>query len=114
MFTFQDVLIDALWVLGLAGVLATFSYMSWYRDVQRWRWRRAWSVPRLLFPLCLSLTVFCVGIALNGLTSWQPAPWWESTLWSVLALLFGAQSVVYGLAGQAHGWDAPTEDRSNE
>ncbi|NJN83492.1 MAG: hypothetical protein HC802_15225 [Caldilineaceae bacterium] len=114
MFDLFDVLIDALWVLGLAGLLATFSYMSWYRGLQGWSWGYALSVPRMLFPLCLSLTIFCVGLALNGVTSFQPAPWWETTAWSILALLFAVQTVIYGVAGLRHGWDTPLEKRDHD
>ena len=110
----QEVLIDALWILGLACLLATLSYMSWYRNVRGWKWTYAFSLPRVLVPICLSLELFCIGLAINGLTSYWPAPWWESLAWTLLALLFAIQTVVYGVAGIRYGWDTPVEGRSND
>jgi hypothetical protein len=107
----QNLIINALWVLGLAGVLATLSYMSWYRSARHWRWRRVFSLPRMLIPLSVSLEFFSIGLAINGLTAAQRAPWWETAAWSILALLFAIQTVIYGLAGLRHGWDTPLEER---
>jgi hypothetical protein len=114
MLSLQNLIINALWVLGLAGVLATFSYMSWYRSARSWRWQRVFSLPRMLIPLSVSLELFSIGLAINGLTAFQPAPWWETTAWSILALLFAVQTVIYGLAGLRHGWDTPLEEREND
>jgi hypothetical protein len=111
MFSLTDVLIDALWVLGLAGLLATFSYMDWYRGLQVWRWRQTWSRPCLLAPLSLSLALFSLGLALNGYMAYQPDPWWQTALWAVMAFLFAGQSFLYGLAGSRQGWSIPV-DRS--
>jgi hypothetical protein len=109
MFTLTDVLIDALWILGLAGVFATFSYIDYYRHLRRWRWRDAWQRPCLLMPLSLSLTIFSVGLALNGVTTYQPAPWWETLVWSAMALIFAWQTFLYTQAGRRRGWDLPVE-----
>jgi hypothetical protein len=114
MLSLQNLIINALWVLGLAGVLATLSYMSWYRSARGWRWRRVFSLPRMLIPLSVSLELFSIGLAINGLTAFQQAPWWETTAWSILALLFAVQTVIYGLAGLRHGWDTPLEEREND
>lgn len=112
MISLTDVLIDALWVLGLAGVFATFSYMDYYRRLLGWRWRDAWSRPRLLAPLSLSLFVFSVGVGLNGATAFQPDPWWQTALWAVMGVLFAWQTVIYWMAGRRRGWDRPLEDES--
>ncbi len=109
MFTPLTVFIEALWVLGLAGALATFSYMAWYRGLHSWSWRFTFSVPRFLVPLSFSLALFCTGMALNGVIAYQPAPWWQTAAWSVLAILFVFQLVLYGRVGRQKGWDAPIE-----
>ncbi len=111
MYTLQDVLIDTLWIMGLAGLLATLSYGNWYRREQGWRWGHVLNLPRILFSLCLSLAAFCVGLALNGATGYAPAPWWETATWSLLTLLFVIQTGLYGLAGIRRGWDTPMEEK---
>lgn len=116
MFTLTDVLIDALWILGLAGVFATFSYIDYYRHLQRWRWRDAWQRPALLMPLSLSLTVFTLGLTLNGVTAQPRAPLWETAIWAVMLLLFAWQTVVYTQVGRRRGWTVPLDgiDRSGD
>lgn len=111
MFTLSNLLVNLLWVLGLAGILATFGYMSWYRGVRGWRWKTVFSLPRMLIPLSVSLELFSIGLAVGGVISPVPAPWWETAAWSILALLFAIQTVGYGLAGLRHGWDTPLEER---
>lgn len=114
MISWQSVLSDALWILGLAGALATFSYMSWRRSVVGWSWGYTLSVPRTLVPLCLSMELFSIGLAMTGLTAYQPAPWWETVIWTVLVVLFAVQTVMYGIAGKRYGWDTPVEGRKHE
>jgi hypothetical protein len=67
----------------------------------------------MLIPLSVSLELFAIGLAINGATALQPAPWWETIAWSLLALLFAFQTVMYGLAGMRHGWDTPLEERDD-
>jgi hypothetical protein len=111
MFTLTDVLIDTLWILGLAGVFATFSYMDYLRSQQQPKigWRQMWQRPVMLTPLSVSLTLFSTGLALNGATAFQPDPLWQTAIWAVMALLFAAQSVLYWRAGQARGWHIPVD-----
>jgi len=66
-------------------------------------------LPRLLSPLCFSLTLFCTGMTLTGVVGGQSPPWWQTAAWGVLALLFAVQCVVYTLAGRRKGWDTPIE-----
>ncbi|RME51539.1 MAG: hypothetical protein D6790_19840 [Caldilineae bacterium] len=109
MIDFKGVFIDALWVLGLAGVLATFSYHDWKRSQRGWRWRFVWQLPSFLLPLSLSLTLFCVGVGLSGATAYQPDPWWQTAIWGVMTLVFALQSALYWRAGRTAGWDAPMD-----
>ena len=111
MFTLRQLLIDALWVLGLAGLLATFSYMNWARTVRSGGWKTMFSLPRFLIPMCVSLELFCIGLAVNGAMAYQPAPWWETAAWSGFALIFAIQTIIYGWAGIQRGWDTPIEER---
>jgi hypothetical protein len=112
MTTLREVLVDALWVIGLSGLLATYSYMEWYRSLKRWSWSVALGVPRLLFPFCLSMAVLCLGFSLKGLVAYQQASWWEIAIWTLLLIFFLIQSVIYGMAGQTRGWDKAREGRT--
>lgn len=109
MITLPSLFFDSLWVVGLAGALATLSYMRWYREVRGWKWAHTISVARTLAPLCISLVLFCSGMALSGATSAWPAPWWQTFAWSFLAVLFAIQAVQYVLLGRRTGWDTPIE-----
>ncbi|MBE2238050.1 MAG: hypothetical protein IAE81_09690 [Caldilineaceae bacterium] len=113
MISLQSLFSDALWVFGLAGVLATASYMNWVRGVRQWTWARTLNTPMLLAPLCFSLFLFSGGMTLAAFFSAWPTPWWQMIAWSVLAVLFGVQGVLYARTGRRTGWDAPIEGQSN-
>lgn len=104
---------NGLWVLGLAGVLATFSYVNWMRRERGWSWKYTFNTPVFLTPLSFSLFIFSSGMMASGLVSIAPAPWWQSVAWGMLALLFGVQSALYVHAGRSHGWNAPIEEQRN-
>lgn len=113
MIAVQSLVSDALWIFGLAGVLATFSYMNWVRSVKRWTWSHTLSMPMLLAPLSLSLLLFSGGMALSGWFAAWPSSWWQIIAWSLLTALFGAQAVLYVRTGRCAGWDAPIEEKRN-
>ncbi len=106
----QGLLANILWLYGLSGVLATFSYYAWYRKEHDLTWRALWGMPRLLTPLSLTLTAFCAGMAWAGAVEYQPSPWWQTIAWSVLAILFAVQCGLYVRAGRQTGWDNPVEE----
>jgi hypothetical protein len=111
MFSMTDVMIDALWILALAGVFATFSYTDWLRHEQKGRWRTQWALPRFLVPLNGSLTAFCIGVGLSGVTAYAPDPWWQTLIWAVLAVLFGVQTYSAWRFAAANGWETPIEEK---
>ena len=113
MISVQSLVSDALWIFGLAGALATVSYMNWVRSVNRWTWSHTLNMPMLLAPLSLSLFLFSGGMALSGLFSAWPSPWWQIIAWSLLTVLFGVQAVLYVRTGRRTGWDAPIEEKRN-
>jgi len=113
MISVQSLVSDALWILGLAGALATVSYVSWLRGVKQWVWAYTLSTPLLLAPLSLSLCLFSGGMALSGVFSAWPAPWWQIIAWSLLAALFAVQAVLYVRTGRRAGWETPIEGQSN-
>ena len=99
----------SLWIFGLAGVLATFSYTSWYRSLRGWRWNLVVTLPRFLSPFCISLTLFCTGMALGAVTNVTPS-WWQLAAWSILAVVFVVFAARITLAGRRNGWDTPIEE----
>lgn len=112
MSTFQPLLINSVWVLGLAGVLATLSYMDWYRAVRQWTFRQTFQRPVALVPLYLSLTCFCAGLLLNEVlfsrlnfamfsTLWRPLVWVGFTLFFAYQSF---QTIMYGRRYRKDAW----------
>ncbi len=91
----------ALWIMGLAIILAAFSYVEWWRIRHRWRLRRALNTPRFLLPFSVGMSLFCIGL---GLSSQQ---WWGLGAGLILAALFLVQAWAHWRAGSLHGWDEP-------
>ncbi len=107
MIDLQAVLFDALWILGLAGGLATCSYLDWVRLQRGWRWRSLWDRPCFVVPLSVSLALFCGGVGLSGATADPPDPRWQTGVWGFLALLFVVEALLYAWAARVHGWATP-------
>ena len=107
MLALPNLLSTGLWLLGLAGVLATLSYADWARSLHRRRWR-SMLLPRFLSPFCLASTLFCGGVVLAAITN--PAPsWWQIAAWSILAVFFAFYAMTITLAGRRNGWDTPIQ-----
>jgi hypothetical protein len=109
MVTLQDVLVDALWVIGLAGLLATVSDLAWRRHLYRWGWRQIFATPRARFATSFSLLCVCSGAAGRGLLNGPPDGQWSVLVWGILSFLYIIQTVVYAWAGEKYGWDSSTE-----
>ncbi len=107
MIDFRTALFDALWILGLAGVLATCSYLDWVRLQRGWRWRSLWDRPCFVVPLSVSLALFCGGVGLSGATADPPDPRWQTGVWGFLALIFVVEALLYARAARSRGWEAP-------
>ena len=75
---------NALWVLGLAVLLASLSYADWRRRLAQppVSLRAALGIPRFQAAAGAGLALFCAGIALGG------SVWWQTLIWAVLALVF--------------------------
>jgi hypothetical protein len=109
MLTVPGVFSAGLWILGLAGVLATISYHSWYGSLCDQRWGKMVTLPRFLSPICISLALFCTGMALSAITNGTPS-WWQLAAWSILAFVFVVFAAGTTLAGRRSGWDTPIEE----
>lgn len=105
MVTVLGILCNSLWILGLAGVLATLSYTNWRRQhvnlsaaegkVKGPSWKETMQTTEFGKPISLSLFLTSVGIGASGLQATPPQPIWQTALWFVLALLFAIQFFVY-------------------
>ena len=75
---------NALWIFGLAIVLAALSYADWRRRlvVQRVSFRQALAEPGFQAAVSLGFTLFCAGLALGS------AVWWQIAAWVALGLFF--------------------------
>jgi len=94
MIDWLNVSYNALWIVGLAVILAAFSHGDWQAA------RRGLSVRQVLnapaFQQLLSLGLLLVSLSLALLAT----RWWERGLWLVFALLFAGQGWEAVKAGQ--------------
>jgi hypothetical protein len=75
---------NALWIVGLASVLAALSYADWRRRlaIPPKPLRRALAEPGFQAAASLGLALFCAGLALGSTQAWEIAAW------TVLGLVF--------------------------
>ncbi|MEA3345711.1 MAG: hypothetical protein U9Q78_05630 [Chloroflexota bacterium] len=86
MINWMGVGVNALWVLGAAGILASLSYTSWWAHERGVPLRRALGEASFQLPFFLSIALICGGLffcARNLL---------ERVLWLVLFILFVIQA----------------------
>jgi len=89
---------NALWILGLSIVLATWSYVSWLAARHRERVWRAMNWPAFEVPSSAGLALFAASLA------WGATRPWERVVWIVLGLLFLGQIVLGCRAAARRGW----------
>jgi hypothetical protein len=81
MINWQSVILNSFWIVGLAIILAAFSYHYWLAGQENRNLRLQLNEPGFLKPTWLGL-IF-IGIGLIG-TSREL---WEMILWGVLTLI---------------------------
>lgn len=81
------VVTNALWIAGLAIVLAAFSRASFVAAQTRTRLRSQLDHPAFALPFSLGFVLFCLGVAFSSTRGW-----WESVLWLGLATAFAVQA----------------------
>jgi hypothetical protein len=86
MIDWLGVLTNGLWVLGLAGMLATLSYFDYHAKTRSLPLRRVLNAPMFVRPFSWAAVVFCIGVAASG------GSWWQRLAWAVLAVLFAVQA----------------------
>lgn len=119
MIMIETVLADALWVIGLAGLLATASYTNWRWQINRLMktrqnqlipqgWRAAWGALETRFALSVSLTLIAAGAAWRGLLD-EGRIHWQMIAWGLLFFLLFIQTVLVARAGHKSGWASSPE-----
>ena len=86
MINWVEVGINALWVLGAAGVLASFSYANWWAHERRLPLRQALGKGAFQFPFSVGLALTCLGLLFCAHSRL------EGILWLLLAILFVVQA----------------------
>lgn len=76
-----SVAINSLWILGLAILLASFSYQYWLATEEKRPLRGQLSTPAFQRTVWLSLTLIGVALAVTSQTGW------ERVLWTIFILL---------------------------
>ena len=72
---------SALWITGLAVLLAALSYHDWLTHETGRRLRDQFKTRSWGIPFALGMTLFCTGLAAGRDTAW-----WGRALWGTLAL----------------------------
>lgn len=81
---------SALWIAGLAILVAVHSYHGWLASETHRRLPDQFKTRGWVIPFALGMTLFCTGLAVS-----RHAPWWERTLWGAAAF-----SSLWRAAGQ--------------
>lgn len=106
MIDWWGVFYNALWILGLALMLAAFSLATFRASQAGRRLGDELAAPAFQVPLLAGLLLFCLGLLLAGRS------WWERLLWGALALITAAvlarQAVVLARAGREVPTGAPS------
>lgn len=76
--------VHSLWILGLAIVLAAFSYHDWLRQERRVPLKQQLREPGWRLPFYSGLLLVALSFVLM-----RGSAWWERTLWLVLGASFG-------------------------
>ncbi len=83
----REVGFAALWIVGLAVVLAALGFADYNRQTAKRGFRQELKRPAYQLPIQAGLAMFCLG----QLGASQP--WWQTALWGGLALAFIGMSV---------------------
>ena len=89
MIDWPQVLANAVWIVGAALALATFSYASWVASSREERLRDTLRQAALQSLLRVAAVLFCLGLGLtaNSLL--------EAALWLALAVFSAASSIAF-------------------
>lgn len=77
---------NALWILGLAVLLAVLSWARWEARSEQVRFRQVLARPPIQVGLDLGLLLFCVGLSATA------RAWWERVLWGLLGIAWAVHA----------------------
>jgi hypothetical protein len=77
---------NALWIAGLALLLAVLSWSHWIASTETTRFRLVLDRPRVQMALYIGLALFSAGLAATARS------WWERVLWLLLTVWWLAQA----------------------
>ncbi len=98
MIDWVGVALNAVWIAGLAIVLAAFSYHDWLaRETDR-RLRDVLALPSWKLTFFGGMLLACVGFA-YGLSD----RWWQKVIWMILALSFAYELMLLWRQGRPKG-----------
>ena len=100
MIDWVNVAFNALWIAGLALILAAFSYHQWLAGETARRLRDVLSQPSWKLPFSAGMLLTCIGFS-YGLAE----RWWEKTMWTALAAAYGWQLVTVFRRGRKKAAD---------
>ena len=80
-----NVFFNAIWIVGLAIILAAFSYNDWLAHVNGVKLRQQLGTPAFQTPLTLGLMMVSASLALLA------DVWWHRLLWWAFVVLFALQ-----------------------
>lgn len=107
--------INSIWVIGLSALLATASYLDWYRRIHRWTLRDTFRRPLALGPYFTSLALISFGLFLNSAMVMAPnvesmTGLWKAITWGGCTIIFAFQTILTVLTGVRKGWDVPIKN----
>ena len=91
--------LNALWIAGIALILAAFGYHHWLAGETARRLREVLAQPSWKLPFSTGMLLTCLGFAC-GLAG----RWWEKGLWTALAVSYARQLVTAVRQRQKARW----------
>jgi len=86
MIDWLNIFFNLFWIVGLAIIVAAFSYSDWQATGQRLKLRQLLKRPSFQLPLSLGLTLISLSLAL------LTPVWWERLIWLIFVSIFTAQT----------------------
>ncbi len=86
MIDWLGVATNGLWVLGLAGMLAVWSYFEYFATSRDQPVSQLLKARAFTQSFSWAVAIFCVGVAASG------GSWWQRLGWVMLAILSGVQA----------------------
>ncbi len=87
MINWLSILINSFWILGLAILLAAFSYHYWQASLKNQQLRVQLNQASFLRSFWFGLTLISIGLAGTSATTWETIIWVGFTLLNLVNLV---------------------------